>query len=407
MKREDQELTQEELYAERKKIISNLVLLSAAFVVVLIALGTMAWFASNKDVSGDGMQINMTVPERIQISVGRTGNYYLNTEDDFLDLNGGSSVRPPRNNEENDEYDWAEFLEIDHYYSFGKLFPASSDSGEHILFTPDAISMGRKLGEGARFFLADGKTDGDIKNYLNRHESDSDSLMATVYPIQNDNEMVSFHSGTTWFDTNDDGYYVDIPLWFRTNYKVSVSLSAEGYITGSEVTEGEEAWLLYRAVRVAFLEEGESGLEPLVKSKDGEDIARNILPLQDATDFGTTANSIVNSKNYTINREEANDDRYYGMRIADSLVKGVKQGENYYPYNIYGYEWIENDEGEETEVEDPVALMVLEPAEEEEWSEIKKAVMRVWLDGDGEDCWNATVGQNWSIHIRFSIMEND
>ena len=52
-------LNREELTKERKRIISNLILVLAAAFVVLIALGTMAWFVNSKEVTGENIVVTV------------------------------------------------------------------------------------------------------------------------------------------------------------------------------------------------------------------------------------------------------------------------------------------------------------------------------------------------------------
>ena len=78
MKGMEAELNREELEQERKKIISNMVLFLAAFFVILIAVGTMAWFASNRDVEGNGMRVEAQgIPFEIStLENGSNGAFY-------------------------------------------------------------------------------------------------------------------------------------------------------------------------------------------------------------------------------------------------------------------------------------------------------------------------------------------
>jgi hypothetical protein len=32
--------------------------------------------------------------------------------------------------------------------------------------------------------------------------------------------------------------------------------------------------------------------------------------------------------------------------------------------------------------------------------------IRVWLEGEDEDCWNETAGQDWSINLKFEKLAN-
>lgn len=76
----------ESLLAEKKKIMANLVLFIAALFVVLFAWGTMAWFASNREVEGDGMGVKTAgMPYIIET---RSGSGTCKTQYDSLNTQG-------------------------------------------------------------------------------------------------------------------------------------------------------------------------------------------------------------------------------------------------------------------------------------------------------------------------------
>ena len=400
-------LTREELIRERKKIITNLVLLMSAAFVVLLALGTMAWFRMNKNLESSGLSVSMSVPEMIQISLGKTNGsvqnpIFLNDAESLLVSENGVVLEPRTDAQGNEEiYDWIQWIDISNYYAFGRLFPASSDSGEHILFTPDGADTGRNLKTNARFYQADGYKDADLMLAAKSITSDDqNSLMATAYPFQTADEKSSEDFGgkyvksRAWYDTNDDGYFVDIPIWLRTNYKnpEGVALAVEGYITqkdGQILDDDEEA--LYKAVRIAILKEDELGaLIPAAEgAMAGADPTGNLIPLMNADAFGTNGASIMDSENYTIARKGDMDNptAYYGLHQTNA--NGIVQTENYQQYHAY---------------DGTVSVITLGSAGDKEWSEKKKYWLRIWLDGGDKDCWNATEGQDWKIHLRFFVL---
>lgn len=403
-------LDQEELLSERKKIISNLVLLTAAFFVVLFALGTLAWFRMNKNLESYGMNVSMEAPNSVQISFGRTNGssqnpFFPNDQESLLTVSDGAIVAP-RNNEPDgsDAYDWAQYVEVSNYYAFGRLFPASSDSGEHIIFTPDGAETGRKLQSNARFYRADGYTDGELALAAKGiTKEDPDLLMATAYPFQSIDDKTSedfsesYVRSQTWYDTNDDGYYVEFPIWFRTDFSnpSGIKMAVEGYVTkrDDEIALDDE-YALYKAVRVAFLKEDGSGaLVPAVEqSAEGSDPNGNVIPLKNATSFGNVGTSILDSENYTLSRggDEENPQACHGLHQTDA--ENIVQTENYQAYNAYNGE---------------TPIIVLDPASGDGWSEIKKYWIRIWLDGDDKDCFNETSGQDWKIYLRFYVLDQE
>ena len=394
---------------EKEKAIWDLLIFFAAVVIVAIAVGTAAWFASNKEVSGNSMQVLTEVPKYVQISVGRTKDLPLNDDADLLVLSENhNEVQAPRETGDDSAYDWSNQVVIGNYYRFGRLIPASSDSGVHILFTPDAAGKGRKLKENARYYQADGKTDGDLKTSLSNAEqnspendTDTDQLMATAYAFRTGEEKSqesfwsNYKNATSWYNTNDDGYYVDIPIWLRTNEEEDVSLYVEGYITqknGELETGTEDPDALYKAVRVALLKNSGDLSDQLVTAvlADTNGKAQNIIPLQDAVEYGSDDKSILDSRNYTVTRDSDSalgDDKLYGLRLTNTASVG--QAGNYVEYAPY-----DSDSGN-------VVTLAAPTSGETGWGEAAKLVIRIWLDGEDKDCWNETAGQDWSIHLRF------
>lgn len=402
-------MDRETLVSERKKIISNLVLLLAASLVVLLAFATLAWFKVNKELKGSGLQVFMSTPESVQISLGKTNGsasnpVYPHDAESLLDLSGGA-IAAPRNKSQDgsDSYDWAQYIEVSNYYAFGRLFPASSDTGEHIIFTPDGAEAGRELKSGARFYRADGYTDGQLALAAKGIEKDDqDSLMATAYPFSSVDEKSTEDFGgnyvrsMTWHDTNDDGYYVDIPLWFRTDFQdpAGIKLAVEGYVTNmDDEVAGADEYALYKAVRVAFLKENESGeLTAVVEQAAGEEPNGNLIPLKNANAFGVAGTSILDSENYTVSRgkDPEHPENCYGLRQTDA--DGIVQNENYQSYNAYNGN---------------TPVISFEPTSSTGWSEAAKYWVRIWLDGDDGDCYNVTAGQDWKIHLRFYRIDQD
>ena len=50
--------------------------------------------------------------------------------------------------------DWSNTVDVSAYYGFGKLIPASSITGENIIFTPDASGVGKTVKQSAKFYQA-------------------------------------------------------------------------------------------------------------------------------------------------------------------------------------------------------------------------------------------------------------
>ena len=171
----------------RGKLIKIFAMEVLAFVIFIFAI--IAWFSMNEETSVTGMQIKVQAPDGIYVSLGISTNHYSNQASDILELQSGAVKEPTSS-----EVDWTSEVTVDNYYSFGKMIPASSTTGEHIFFTPDAILTGRDVKSEARYFQADGYTDAYLKDYItsdilpadnaNPTTVDPDSLAATAHPYE-------------------------------------------------------------------------------------------------------------------------------------------------------------------------------------------------------------------------------
>ena len=83
----DEELTDRAYWEqERKKVLWDFLIFFAAVVIVAIAIGTVAWFASNKDVGGNGMAVQVQgMPYTIQT---RDSSGYYSTIYETLNTGG-------------------------------------------------------------------------------------------------------------------------------------------------------------------------------------------------------------------------------------------------------------------------------------------------------------------------------
>ena len=272
-----------------------------------------------------------TVPEDLQISLGKlavTGTpTALVTESTFASnslanstgilyaaensVAGDSNAAAPSNN----AWDWSNSADISAYYDFGRLIPASSTTGENIFYTPDAAGVGKTVKPTASYYQA--------SKGLIAFATDDHTQTATSSTIGNTSSKATLHAYTSaadksgdnswksatysqaanWKTTNDDGYYVDIPVWIRTSSNSAVDLSVDGYVLPGSLNTGDDAsnkvtdLELYRAVRVAILDgedvaaDSSTGALQAGAGKpaagtyvaDASNVA-NIIPLKDAWD---------------------------------------------------------------------------------------------------------------------------
>lgn len=362
--KDEEKNSREALLLERKKITYNLVLLLAASFVVLIGVLTMAWFASNNKVDGTNMSVTVQAPDGVKISVGHLqaapNNLYYAIEFDENE----EIVEPIVGSDK----DWFSEIDIGDYYLFGHLIPASSVSGEQIWYTSDAKGNGRKLKTTHVFYRADNM----IGAKATAH--------AISYDNSNQREEWEYVPFVDWDETHDDGYYIDVPVWFFTDSDNAVNLTVRGYVTqndGQTASDGNidgsgyvEA--LYKATRVAILDDNYG-------AANTSEACGNIIPLLN----GEAGNSILDSKNYT---------------STNTLFGVTSDGSTGWEYDTYAAYTQHHVNAQDELIYHSVVSLNRSTSP-------KKQIIRIWIDGDDRDCWNATAGQNWKINLVFSVTD--
>ncbi len=267
-----------------RKLIPAIGMLTVS--AMMLSSSTYAWFTMSREVEVSNIQMSATVPEDIQISLGRIGTISggtitASTSEAAASLANGLGglvntngvVTAPA-----EDWDWSNIADISEYYQFGKLIPASSTSGANIFFTPNANGNGQTIASGATFYAANdatniltAKTEADVTG------TGSNPLNATAHIINsksggvvNDTwstgvalsgQTAKYTGSTGWNATADDGYYIDIPVWLRTSSSSGAKLSVLAYVKPKTTTQTNSADgdALYRAVRVAIIEDTVSG----------------------------------------------------------------------------------------------------------------------------------------------------
>jgi hypothetical protein len=389
-----------------------------AISATMLATSTYAWFTMSREVSVSGIQMAATVPEDIQISLGELNGGELNKSTGIIKA-GNVAGQPVL------ATDWSNSAVISDYYEIGRLIPASSNDGAEIFFTPDANGVGKTVAGEANYYQA---TDG----LTAENDSASKPYMATLHAAKAENKSITagsedtgitkswltdttltekYTKGTTWDKTNDDGYYVDIPVWIRSSSDEDITLKVDGYVqplttTNKAVSEAEIE--LYKAVRVAILN-GDDGT--VVQTN-------NILPLADAVDWTNSTKtdglvttwkyldnkfagpSILDSVNY-VTRESKTADTLWGVSALGTAAQKADKTGNYTP-GTYSQYTAYNSSTATTNV----VATIAKPSAGAEYGAAKKLVLRVWLDGEDEQCWNQNAGQDWAITLKFSKIES-
>jgi hypothetical protein len=437
-----------------KKLIpaAGSLLISAA----MLGTSTFAWFTMSREVEVTNIKMTATVPEDLQLSLGKlavTGTpatavtevnsttYSLSGSTGVLFASSGvagdGNAATPENS-----WDWSNSADISAYYDFGRLIPASSYDGREIFFTPDADGVGKTVKASADYIQATNKLAAVADS------GTTSSYKATLHALTDVRATDNWADGGTdkytqsaaYNKTNDDGYYVDIPVWIRSSSNAAVNLSVDGYVLPGtsrlDTTNGTaETYLeLYRAVRVAILD-GETvsanattGAAACAAGDAAVTTAQNIIPLKDAWDKGnsttksaglytsiaTAANPfassltpIVDSLNYkrtTVGIANMADTDLYGVSEVASSASTATDGTQYHEATYTQYNTIVP-----TNVASgtPSNVATIEGSTTSgDYGTPKKLIIRVWLDGEDKECWNDNAGQDWAISLRFSKIES-
>jgi len=430
----------------------------------------------SREVEVTGLNMTATVPEDLQISLGAlgtapgtpvteataksskvnlaSGTGFLTYASGKTDASDGDVAAPTTN-----AWDWTNTVNISNYYAFGKLIPASSTNGATIYYTPDATGSGRTVGGLARYYaantgLAENKTGGTVAP-----TNAEDGAKTTLHAYINDDDRGAdstknwktktggYAQSNGWDETNDDGYYIDIPVWLRSSAKDDINVKVSGYVLpgSTDTTDGktETQLELYRAVRVAILNNDANGIISKVGgaastvSAGSVCQANNIIPLVDAWDKDSSTKTGTGAA--TVYKSIATKTNPYAFAAADASTKlGILDSAIYIErtdkteglWGVSALSAYEDDDktaengtqliqdrlangGQKptytsyTQYSDDTAIATVKAptAEGVEYGDMKALVIRVWLDGEDEECWNDNAGQDWAISLKFDRVD--
>jgi hypothetical protein len=353
--------------AKRKLIPATAMLLASA---LALSSSTYAWFTMSREVEVQNIQMVATVPEDIQISLGALAEGELNLGTGTLPA---TTAKASTASVPTKDTDWSNTADIGKYYEFGRLIPASSKDGVDIFFTPDADGVGKTVKANAKYYQADGGTDSESKSY----QATAHTYQTKTGASAAADEWSGYTKNTGWNTTKDDGYYIDIPVWFRTSSKSVVGLQVEGYVIAGDTDANKVATSttalegvteqLSKAVRVAVLD-----------STAANSVSK-IIPLTD-TGFGTGTAITGN---------------YYNRSGQTGAVASVTSNVPTYSAADIG-----------VKADDTITVTAAAENNNGYGAPIQYTI-RVWLEGEDQDCWNATAGQDWKIALKFTNPAGD
>ena len=328
----------------------------------------------SREVELKNIQLTATTPVNVQLSLG--DNMFNAMTSNGAKLTSGTAVTgaivaAPTNDDASK--DWADSVAFYDYYEVPVIVPASSNNGTTIFTTDDMTGVGRTITNGSGSSVAG-------------------SPAAMV--LSNGFAVSTPASGTTpAFNENN---YIDFPVWFRTSSDTDMSLSVKAVVYEGDNDEAKDPsgtgtdLSLYRAARVAVLNSTDGStwtssgvIIPFANdgsSETAQDTSKYysgkaLNAVGDISSDGTEADrtgsyavpSVINQTSGTVGA-------YTGDPII--ILQGKKSstsvynGNSAYSSQVYG--------------------------------DATCVIIRVWLEGEDKDCWNATEGQDFKINLTFT-----
>lgn len=311
----------------KKKLIPAVAMLTTS--VVMLSTATYAWFTMSREVEVTGIKLTATTPQTIEISLGQATT--SNT------LTHGVEATAP-----NSDDMWTHTAATGSVYQdFGKLIPVSSVDGFNMFYTEKATENGKKVS--------------DVPNPFTKAET------AVGWEFKEGGKSAETGAVVNAAENDGSGYYLDIPVWFRTTSTDAVTLGLEVEIKNS--SDDDTKSVLYKAARVAILPETKSAQKVFSETgakyyKDGKAVATAGATL--AASYGDV--SAATEATVTGGKVTNPDATTQVATVTASTGTGYGGAVKYY--------------------------------------------IRVWLEGEDEACWNANAGQDFVINLKFHDLSN-
>lgn len=326
----------------KKKLIPAVAMLTTS--AVMLSTATYAWFTMSREVEVTGIKLTATTPQTIEISLGRATTQAT--------IDNTTWATAPKNDAADTDL-WSNKAATSSVYaSFGKLIPASSTDGTNLYYTTKAKENGKSVDiTGANAFT---------------QATENNNAGWTFQTAGASSETESNLTA----DTKGEGYYLDIPVWFRTTNVEDVKLGVDVTVTDPNADDDNTKGDLYKATRVAFL-----------------------------TSDKTTANGVF------LGAETDVDNGYYKKKAVRANT-GTSEND-YYGTVTVAKEVTANTAGQVTNSDSTeVANVTGVGTGKTGYSTPAKYYIRVWLEGEDVNCWNVNAGQSFNVDLKFYDLSN-
>ncbi|WP_298485548.1 hypothetical protein [uncultured Ruminococcus sp.] len=335
----------------KKKLIPAVAMLTTS--AVMLSTATYAWFTLNREVEVKGLQMSATASNSLEISLG-----------DLSTGEGAATITNPADGSAT----WSRVITVGEYYnSVGKLKPASSANGLNLF----------KIDDESNIYAGGTKVKDD----------------ATVVAVENKNTATLTPGKATDVEkltqiepeNKDKGYFIDVPMWIRTSAKEESEVYCTVTITdGNSATDvaGDE---LMKAVRVAIIPKEDGDTAKVLSGSSS--LTTGAL---DATvEAGESVNIFgLDSKTYDADSKVlagAADTYEQASKSAPTIVKA-------------------NGDADKAITAANTAVFTLPAADADSGKYgVEGFIVRVWLEGESQSCYDLTASQDWNINFNFSL----
>lgn len=327
----------ENKFSAAKRIIPAAAMLALS--AVMLSTSTYAWFTMNKQVEMTGIAMSATAGEGMEIALASVSS---------------TTITPATSHEGMGDDSWKSAVIVGDYYSkIGMLRPASSVDGVNLYDATNASDGGKKASKFVKIELDTPSTAEDAKKMALLE------LRSTLTETPEGQEAPKIET------EGRVGYYVDIPVFLRTNKAKGDESEGKIYCKLKIQQRDEKGAIvptpsdnLYKAVRVAF-----------VPVTTGTKSTTKIFGVDDTYyNEGQAVNSETGRGSVTVVNDYVAD--------ADNFTDGAgAESGLMIPYadtGKYGY---------------------------------LDFVVRIWIEGESTFCSDATSGQSWNIDLQFSLGE--
>ncbi len=363
-----------------------------------------AWFTMSREVEVSGINLTATVPEGLQISPGHITSSFL--EGNYKNSSGtqvstaGNSLYQIKSPESvQASKDWSNSIVFSDYYEFGRLTPSTSVKGVDMWYTKDATGTGKTL-KGQVLETGSDTTNGSGTISASFTNADGDNNYTAAALIKSTGGTNTLTSGTDAY-YNGGAYYVDIPVWFRSSADEKVNLAVQ--VTASKSADSRAGYtpndVGSRASGATYAEDDlVNAVRVSVLKINGNFSATTLTDVNGVTNTDAAQKVFFGTSGASYYAQEANQRPVSGQYTVNATTAGAANNWAVVQSGTQATQ-TEIDDGNAATGKTPVVTV---PAgSKNNYGTPVGYVIRVWIDGEDQDCWNATAGQDFTVGLKF------